>query len=415
LPDTVKKLYAGSETVLQKLNFVLANRDLIILVSKTLNTSITEDKFADIIAQIAVLSDDEVVQINRVFLDTVYPDICPQFIGTSEGIAEVLGLAVVVIGGVTEEMDDFTRAAVKASSSTDYDRRFREINSWYEGTYKELWRQALPISFKNVPVTVTLNNSFIKIGVRGTFTCVWGHIGGSVEGAVFLNTDTNIQSTVSFSKDLFNTSMGFSVPVLACGPIVLNVGGEIKESLNLQITSDFNTAFQFRVAFAGIYGAGVEAGVKYGTTTKKVKILFVTLKIILPYLDSYINSWSVEKAIYYVGSDSSANVTFKNLKIILTPQVQASVKADISRCLHGNITAKEGLPGGVTVKYEKPYLTGTAEIREIRRLYAEGGIGIKIDIPIIGKQTIGVSKQWDLVPPVNRSLQTWQLFKTKVN
>jgi hypothetical protein len=414
LPDSVRNLYVGSETSLQKLNLVLENRDLIILVSKEQDTSITEDKFVEISEQIDDLSAEEVIQINRLFLGLVYPDSCPQFISNSDGITEVLGLAAVIIGGELKDQGDYTRVAAKISSSTDYDSRFKEINSWYESSYKELWKKTLSVQSSN-STPVTLNNSFIKIGMRGTFTCVWGHIGGSIEGVVFLNTDTNLQSTVSFNRDLFNIPSGISVAVFAYGPIVLSVGGEINVGLKLQVTTDLDTAFKLRAAFAGIYGAGVEAGVKYGVTTKKVKILFVTLKLTLPYIDGYGSSWPVEKAIYYVGSDSPTKLTFKSLKVTLTPQVRASIKTDISKCLYGNITAQEGLPSSVTVKYEKPYLTGTAEIRETRSLYAEAGIGIKINIPIIGEQNFGVSKKWDLMTPIDRSLGTWQLFKTNVN
>jgi hypothetical protein len=385
------------------------------LSAKAKDTSITEDKFVELTAQIADLSDDEVIQINRLFLGMVYPDVCPQFIGDSDSIAEVLGLAVVVIGGELNESNNYTRAATKASSSTDYDRRFKEINSWYEKTYNNVWGQLLVLDHRKIPITITLNNSFIKIGMRGTFTCVWGHLGGSIEGVVFLNTDTNFQSTAFFNKELFKFPLGFSIPVFAYGPIILKVGGDLNAGMSLQLSADLDTAFKLRAAFAGIYGAGVEAGVKYGTTTKKVKILFATLKITLPYIDSYCKSWTVEKAIYYVGADSPVRLTFKNLKATLTPQIQASVNADISSCLYGNITAEEGFPGIINVKYEKPYLIGTAEIRETRRLYVEGGIGTIIKIPIIGSQKAGVSKKWDLMQPIDRSLQSWQLFKAGIN
>jgi hypothetical protein len=171
LPDTVKNLYLENETTLQKLNRVLENRDLIILVSKARDTSITEDKFAEITTEIAALSDDEVTQINRIFLDMVYPDVCPQSISESNSIAEVLGLAIVVFGGEANETSDYTRAATKASSSADYDKRFKEINSWYESSYNDLWKKTLPVNIPGFP-GITVNNSFIKIGMRGTFTCV---------------------------------------------------------------------------------------------------------------------------------------------------------------------------------------------------------------------------------------------------
>jgi hypothetical protein len=415
LPDTVKSLYSGNETALQKLNLVLKNRDLIILVSKAQDTSITEDKFSEITEQIVALSEEEVIQINRLFLGMVFPDVCPQSIEDSNSIAEVLGLAVVVIGGeLNEQPDDYTRAANKASSSTDYDRRFQEIKSWYENSYTNLFGMPLQINPSKLPVGVTLNNSFVKIGIRGTFTCVWGHIGGSIEGVVFFSADTNLQSTVTFDKELYKYTSGISTPILFFGPIILSVGGELGTSANLQITTDLDTAFKLRAAFAGIYGAGIEAGVKYGTTTKKVKILFVTLKITLPYIDRYDDSWSVEKTIYYVGANSPTNLTFKNLKVTLTPQVWMSINADITKALWGNITAQEGLPNSVTVKYEKPDLIGIAEVRENRRLYAEAGIGIKIKFPIIGEKEIGFSDDWDLVSPVNRLLYTWQIFKTSL-
>jgi hypothetical protein len=414
LPDIIKNLYPGSETTLQKLNLVLEYRDLIILVIKAQDTSVTEDEFAEIEKQIAILSDEEVIQINRLFIDMMYPDTSPHFISDSNSITEVLGLASVVFGGELDEPSNYTRAANKASSSIDYDLQFKELNSWYNASYKDLWKKKLPVKFNNFP-DITLNNSFIKIGMRGAFTCVWGHVGGSIESVVFFNTDAYLQSTVSFNKDLFKIPTNISVPIFSYGPIILSVSGDLNTNIKLQLIADLDAAFKLRTAFAGIYGAGVKAGVKYGMTTKRVKILFVKLKMTVPYIDGYYGSWPIEKTIYYVGTDSPTKLIFKNLKTTLTPEIQVSLGADISKCLWANMTVQEGFPSIVQIKYEKPLLIGTAEIRENRRLFAEVGAGITFYIPILGKQNFGVSKSWDLMKPIDRSLQSWQLFKNNID
>lgn len=422
LPDTVKNLYFGSDTFLQKLNSALRNRALIILVSQEKDTSITRDTFAEISDKIAALSDEEVIQINRLFLDMVYPDICPQFTNNSAGITEVLGLASVIIGGDLEpsnEYDNYIRAATKISSSADYDRNFSELNSWYENRYKDIYTiSPPPIPFSD-HASLSLNNSFVKIGIYTTFTCIWGNIGGTIEGVAYLSADTNIQSTISYNnnlvdKNLLELTQSISVPVFQYGPIVLSVGGELHEILNLNVRSDFDTNFKMRAAFAGVYGAGVSAGVEFGTTTQSVKILFVTLKITLPYINGYSNNYSVERAIYYVGSDSPTSLTFEKLNITITPQVSASIKVNVTNCLTGNITAQEGLPSTVAVVYNNPYLTGTAEIWETRKLYAGVGLGVEFDL-ILTKIKYSTGKQWDLVTPINRQLQKWQLFNVNLN
>jgi len=418
LPNTVKNLYLGNDTFLQKLNSVLKNRELIILVSQEKDTSITVDKFAEISEKIAALSEEEIVQINRLFLDMVYPDVCPQFTDNSAGIAEVLGLACVIIGGDNEQLekyDNYTRAATKASSATDYDNKFNDLDSWYKGRYKDMYTKSLPTTFSGFPY-MKLNKSFVKIGIYAAFTCIWGNIGGTIEGVAYLNADASIQSTNSYNIDLLNLTESISVPVFSYGPIVLSVGGELNEILNLKITSDFNANAdtKARMAFAGVYGAGVSAGVQYGTTTQKVKVLFVTLKITVPYINGYSDKYSVEKAIYYTGLDSPTNLTYSKLSITLTPQISASVKADISKVLTGSITAQEGFPATVAAEYVNPYLTGTAVINETRRLYAGANIGVEVDL-LITKVKFGLNKSWDLVSPYTRQLQSWQLFKVNLN
>jgi len=416
LPNTVKNLYLGNDTFLQKLNSVLKNRELIILVSQEKDTSITRDQFAEISERIAVLSDEEVIQINRLFLDMVYPDVCPQFTDNSAGITEVLGLASVIIGGdlnEESERDNYTRAATKASSSADYDSKFKDLDSWYKGRYKDIFTIPLPTTFSEFPY-MKLNNSFIKIGIYATFTCIWGHTGGTIEGVVYLNTDASMQSNSRYNKNLLNLIQGISVPVFSYGPIVLSVGGELNETLDLIVTSDFDTNINARAAFAGVYGAGVSAGVQYGTTTQKVKILFVTITKTVPYINGYSDKYSVEKAIYYTGLDSPTSLSYSKLSITLKPQVSASIKADISKILTGSITAQEGLPATIAAEYVNPYLTGTAVISETRNLLAGTNIGVEIDL-LITKVKFGLSKSWDLVSPYTRQLQSWQLFKVDLN
>jgi len=93
--------------------------------------------------------------------------------------------------------------------------------------------------------------------------------------------------------------------------------------------------------------------------------------------------------------------------------VSASIVADVSKVLTGHITAQEGFPVTVSVAYNKPYLTGNIAISETRKLFTGGSIGVKVTILIFDIERT-FKKDWDLVPPYSRPLQSWQLFNVNL-
>jgi hypothetical protein len=77
LPALAQETNQSNGSWVEKLNHVLKNRDLIVIVSQTGVTPIPDDIFSSVVDQISSLTDDEVVQLNRKFLQEAYPELCP--------------------------------------------------------------------------------------------------------------------------------------------------------------------------------------------------------------------------------------------------------------------------------------------------------------------------------------------------
>ncbi|MDR0707149.1 MAG: hypothetical protein LBF60_04645, partial [Treponema sp.] len=179
-----------------------------------------------------------------------------------------------------------------------------------------------------------------------------GHVGGTIEGVVFINADTNIQTTLKYKQDLVRITLKAFVLSFHYGPIVFKVSAELKGGIPLEASLDLDVSFKYRAAFTGMYGAYLDTGIKYGTTTKKVRALFVTLKISAPYADFYKNTGTIEETLYYVGSDSPTSISFKSLQLAVIPQIQGKIRADISDCVYGEITAEASLPNILKYRIE---------------------------------------------------------------
>jgi hypothetical protein len=81
-------------------------------------------------------------------------------------------------------------------------------------------------------------------------------VGGSVEGVVFINADTNMNVTSSFTKSLYSKPIfsyenSINIPVCSYGPIVLNINAGIGMSVPLTISITTPIQYNGRLAFTG--------------------------------------------------------------------------------------------------------------------------------------------------------------------
>jgi hypothetical protein len=397
LPEAVKaQPFLQEGDFVQKLNTLLSDRNLIAQVSQYHEMPVSDAILAETIAQISAMSDAEVIQINRIFIEEIYPEFCPSFFDTAAGFLQVIPLASVIIGSddyaaIDSDDDSSTRAA----TTSEYTAQKNAIDSNF-GKFKEIFSKPISLSLSN-PSIATAGSSF-KIGIKGVFNNTWGNIGSSIEAAVYISANVNVSASKQFvQKDLLPLSARNSYPVFAYGPIILNVTLGYSFHLPLSITASANMQF----AVTGMYGAGVEVGLNYGVTTKKV--WFIPVPVL--YCDAYSKSWKINDTAYYIGTASG--VINNEASITLTPTISGNVGANISGIVGADLVLENGLKNNFAITFVNPYLTGTAKISRTTRLYAEPWIGF--DLPIVGRK----SWSWpiNILSPQETTLAQWQVFK----
>lgn len=162
LPLSIQTDTQAIISVLDKLNTILERKDLISIVAKTQETPIPPEIFAEVIAQVEFLNLDEVIQLNRVFLDAMYPESCPQFIDSYKGLSEILPLASLLFGGDTEANEP-TGSSLnsRVASESEYNTQRAAMETAY-GKYKTVFSKTLETpSYKDIKIV--FNNSPVQI------------------------------------------------------------------------------------------------------------------------------------------------------------------------------------------------------------------------------------------------------------
>ena len=102
LPDSVKTDFnepTDINSAIDLLNQILQKRDLVELISNEVATTIPADALQNLIQNIIPsVSNDDVIRINRLFLNTVYPNECPSLDIDTEDITTILPLLSCTIG-----------------------------------------------------------------------------------------------------------------------------------------------------------------------------------------------------------------------------------------------------------------------------------------------------------------------------
>ena len=394
-------------SVVDQLNAILLYKDLIRSVNEVQETPIPREIFNDVIAQISILTDEEIVQLNRFFLEETYPAICPQRIEKSICYTEILPLASILFGYSNDENSNCDDAEIRAATVSEYESQRTALEKEYK-TYKEIFKQSLTapsIPVSGGKVTVKFSNSYFALGFRGGFSASWGSVSSTVEGIVYIHADTNVETNVSFSKNLFNLPLfKYEQPVFAYGPIVLNLNAHITVNVPINVTVPVSAIFKMRAAVTGLYGAGFDVGLKYGVTWKKKWFI----KSPAPYADWTGARWAHNKTVYYVGTDAQNSVVFHGVNASINPNISAGVGANISRLVWGDISAGTGVKSYLSIKYTNPVLAGVAGLDGNLYLKATAEIGIK-DIPIIG--SLGKKWTWDIIN-YNKPIASWKMFET---
>ncbi|HTO16464.1 MAG TPA: hypothetical protein VLZ83_11875 [Edaphocola sp.] len=407
LPESITSEFMHINSVIDQLNAILLYKDLIRSVNEVQETPIPREIFNDVIAQISILTDEEIVQLNRFFLEETYPAICPQRIEKSICYTEILPLASILFGYSNDETSNYDDTETRAATVSEYESEHTALEKEYK-TYTEIFRQSLTapsIPVSEVNVTAKLSKSYFALGFRGSFSASWGSVSSTIKGVVYIHADANVETNVSFSKNLFNLPLfKYAQPVFTYGPITLNLNAHITVDVPLNVTVPVSATFKMRAAVTGLYGAGFDVGLKYGVTWKKIWFI----KYPAPYFDWTGDKWSLNKTVYYVDTDGQNSAVFHGVNASIFPNISAGIGADICQLVGGGISVGTGVKSYLSIKYTEPVLTGVAGLDG--NLYLKATAFIKTPkIPIIG--SLGNTWTWDIIN-YNKSIASWKMFET---
>lgn len=408
LPDTIKEKVLSTGSNIDNLNEVLELNDLIIDISTTLeNNPIPEEIFVEVVSQIDQLNTDELVQLNRYFLEEAYPGYCPRFVNVAESFIDIFPLSSVSFG--TPGDSNSIESESRATSASQYSREKKALDAKYK-KYDEFFKMPLKTTDKILfgdKVKFEFKNSYFALGFKGSFSSTWGSIKSTVEGVVYITADTNIDSKISFKHDIFNKPLfKYSQPVYSVGPLILNLKAEINAKIPLEVKVVSSTAFNMRAAFTGLYGAGFNLGLKYGVKWKRKWFI----RYPAPYAKFSGKGLAHNKTIYFVDSKSDGSIKFNNASCSIKPQITTEIGADISEVVEGTLFAGTGVETYLNVKYKKPYLKGTAGVDFFIDTKAKAKIGVD-NVPIV--KNLVKKWSWDLYK-YNKNLASWTIFNKRI-
>ena len=198
---------------IEKLNKILEDKEVLKIVDETQGSILPEEEKQAIFNQFDFLTTEETIQLNRVFLEKNYLVSCPQRVTVSSVITEVLPLASIVFTeadvfentveqasscdtGISENTNRAAYASFEdCKSEADYKNKLNTLESDFN-SYKKLFSKTdfnVPVrKDEKVNVSLTLKNSAIGIGVKGSFSSTWGSVNSSLGAAVFFKASADI-------------------------------------------------------------------------------------------------------------------------------------------------------------------------------------------------------------------------------
>lgn len=409
LPAAVQNRYNpenfSNEILIPILNRILESHDLIETVAAVRDTGLTEAELTEIRDGIHLIAFDELVQINRFFLNDIYPEVCPELQTNSGDVAFILPLLHVVIRGEAGfENEDISRNA--AGNYSSYITRRNTICSNFS-KYKVLGSIDPRILFPNKDDGKQTNSTVadIRFGVYGKVENNWGSsIKMEISAAVLLQLEwTQMNPALSITKkSLLDKPLSIadiSIASFYIGPVLVEITCPIKFDIDLLVNGKPGFTSACFMGFTGLYGAGVNTGANYGIGWKKVLIIDVPY----PYFTPYFNAETTSDFAYYAGPiDSSltallAAVTGKEMnnysstveltpKITFNPQVSALKLVSAGFAIDTGLTGKfmiSALPGADQLLAQKKLpVTGSASLHYVASAYASGRVGI--DTTVLG-------------------------------
>jgi hypothetical protein len=421
LPDRITSRFdVGQDSTeadfIRYLNEALEYTDLVAVIMAAMEPETPQTELDAFLSQAELMTKDDLVKLNRLLLEKIYEEDCPTANTTGSEITEILPLASVNIADPEaepeEETDRHARGVVRAADYDDYKSKKAAIDKKFSAYIKfdELVRTLPDYKKKSdaVETPITQSGTVVKIkqpaklvrdntillqaGVHGIFQITWGSIRAGLVVALYMNGETGITASKSFldiqskPEQLFKETIDMvNIPlkIFETSPITIGViyikvsmNGVFKLPVSIYATGNITTTMY--AGFTGLYAAGFEVKVDYGIKTKKVKILWITIGIPVPYLSVDPKGVLVDDLAWYIGpvGDVYTGVKLQSAKFgfICEPSISFGPTVSICDTVYGGVSVGPTLELG----YEIGTLTN-AKTSAITGIYGDIITGIGLD------------------------------------
>ncbi|MEE0998318.1 MAG: hypothetical protein UIH41_01475 [Treponemataceae bacterium] len=399
---------------IEKLNYILEQKDLLNEIAVTNNYSLELSEIQEVNSYLDTVSKEEVVKFNRYLLQGLYPEECPSLDLGNDSIVSIFPLLSVYIANpdsenIVEETEN-QRSVEKigtANNYRDYLDKSKKIidkfddfypikNFYYDfpgwdkvfnassqsstsntstnndedlrgeiGSFDDLVTSLMEIPKTDIPGKVE-NNFKLKLGVMGHFSISFTNVEGGIYAGVFISGDTSLDMTKTLAKypvdnfskieiykneTLLNINLkAFEAPPITIGILSLKFSLCGGIEIPVSVTLNGTVTTNFYAGFTGFYAAGFDVGANFGLKWKTQKIFGIPI----PYSVSfYCNPYAKGDFI-----NETASYVGPVSKITTIPGVklqsgtfELNIKPSVY--LEPGITVANCIYGGLKIRYTK--------------------------------------------------------------
>lgn len=427
LPKPVTENFS-SEKIKQEpievLNEILLNKSLVEICSADLNIDI-EEEVKETLRIIDTLSEYELAAFNRLFLSDTYSYICPPVDYNCADITEVLPLAHVNLtdcNGSSEELENAETLAAERSASSDTISigEWKNIGTSGEAGYKlaksykeyladidelkDVVKDGKKITLPNFSKKIRNKDlgielpehttaTFFEINAspylyfNGDFSISWSQYEAEASAHVLLTSYARAYLKCKFSKSLledykkkhFEYNGSFHI-----GPIPFKYGLKIDFDIPYTVSGELKSNDYMYMGFAGLAGAGVDLGARYGC--RKVKWFKIWRKWIYRpqfYFSPYmIPNGKIAKFTSFMGIANNEETPGIEISTDISPFIETTPYLGIGGDV-GNI--RVSTPIRETISLRATFFpNGTIEGIITNNFKIDICGGFKLDLPIVG-------------------------------
>ncbi|MCL2381672.1 MAG: hypothetical protein FWC64_08790 [Treponema sp.] len=421
LPDAVRNLHNPPDFtnagLVPILNNILESYDLILSIAAVQDVGLTDSELEEVRSGIHHLPLEELVQVNRLFLNDIFPNVTPQLQNNSDCIAFILPLLHLTIRGESnDEVNEIDVSRRAANSFSDYTvRRNAILSNWRR--FRPLGGITPDLSFQipgtniNVSHPSSLTNQ-VNVGILGVLENNWGStIRMNIGVAIFLQVEWG---NADISENFYRRSLlpnrrpislvNISAPAIWIGPVLLNINMPITFDIVLSVTGNLSYSTPWFTGLTALYGAEASVGANYGIRWRRV--LFARLP--QPYFSPFFRTNTISEFVYFSGPQDS-NFTVASFEVELPiGNTGASVGAAIdnaftivelapSVAINPNVSAWGLVSVGFAVnssligRFTVTALPNTAQLMAQRRLPFSGNASLHYQATFYGTGRVGIS------------------------